>query len=591
MSTASVSSDGLLALTRAQLGIWNAQRLEPDSPYYVVGDVVEISGDEPVDVDALVEAVRATTQEAETLRLRVYDTPQGPRQAISDDPVEPPEVLDVREAADPVAAAQALVDAERARAAEHCRVMVDRPLYSRTVIRLSDREVWYTQLGHHLVFDGYTAAMLARRTGARYTALVRGTEPAKCTFGSFAALVAADQAYRDGDRFTEDRAYWVERFTPLPDLGDPETAAGTPDRTLTARAVLTPEETARLRAFADEEGVTWGEVLISGYAAFLHRMLGRTDVVFALPLMCRAGSVELRTPAMAVNVLPLRVTVRGGDRLGELSRRVASAMREMREHQRYRGEDLPRDLGVPGAGALLHGRGINLKAFDLAIDFAGSGGVMRNVAGGPPEDMGLSVLPTRDGGLLLGFEVDARTNDQAGVDGLLSGLRALLSGLTDGLPVGRIPLTGDADRLPDGWCPPALPGTPLDVPAAFDAMVAAGPGNTALVVRGRPAVRGRAGGPGAPAGPRAAGPRDRGRRRRGARAAALGRLGGRPARGAGRGRRLPAAGRRVPARAAARTDRRHPSRAGPDRRCGRRAALGHPARRGRRPVRRAPDGR
>ncbi|MGW6352471.1 hypothetical protein, partial [Streptomyces sp. NPDC055080] len=68
MSTASVSSDGLLALTSAQLGIWNAQRLEPDSPYYMVGDVVEISGSEPVDVDALAEAVRATTEEADTLR-------------------------------------------------------------------------------------------------------------------------------------------------------------------------------------------------------------------------------------------------------------------------------------------------------------------------------------------------------------------------------------------------------------------------------------------------------------------------------------------------------------------------------------------
>lgn len=217
----------------------------------------------------------------------------------------------------------------------------------------------------------------------------------KCTFGSFAALVAADQAYRDSDRSAEDRAYWVERFTPLPELGsfdDAGTAVGAPDRTLTARTALTAEETARLRAFADAEGVTWGEALIAGYAAFLHRRLARTDVVFALPLMCRTGSVELRTPAMAVNVLPLRVTVRGGDRLGDLTRRVASAMREMRDHQRYRGEDLPQDLGVPGAGALLHGRGINLKAFDLAIDFAGSGGVMRNVAGGPPEDMGLSVL-------------------------------------------------------------------------------------------------------------------------------------------------------------------------------------------------------
>ncbi|WKX69472.1 non-ribosomal peptide synthetase [Streptomyces sp. XD-27] len=481
MSTPSVSPDGPLALTSAQLGIWNAQRLEPDSPYYLVGDVVEISGGEPVDVDALVEAVRATTEEAETLRLRVYDTPEGPRQAVGDEPVEPPRVVDVSGEADPVAAAGALVDAERVRVAAECRGMVDRPLYARTVIRLSDREVWYTQLGHHLVFDGYTAAMLARRTAARYTALVRGTEPPKSTFGAFAALVAADRAYRDSDRFAEDRAYWVDRFTPLPDLGDVDAAAGPPDRTLTTRAVVTPDETARLREFADQEGVTWGEALIAGYAAFLHRMLGRTDVVFALPLMCRAGSTELRTPAMAVNVLPLRVTVRGGDRLGELSRRVASAMREMRDHQRYRGEDLPRDLGVPGAGALLHGRGINLKAFDLAIDFSGATGVMRNVAGGPPEDMGLSVLPTRDGGLLLGFEVDARTGDQAAVDSKLSGLRALLAGLTDGLPVGQIPLADDVERLLADWAPPALPGTPLDVPTAFDAMVAADPGHTALV--------------------------------------------------------------------------------------------------------------
>ncbi|MCX4678857.1 amino acid adenylation domain-containing protein [Streptomyces sp. NBC_01433] len=484
MSTASVSPDGLLALTSAQLGIWNAQRLEPESPYYTVGDVVEISGVDPVDVAALAEAVRATTEEADTLRLRVYDTPDGPRQAVSREPVEPPSVVDVSGEADPVAAAHALVDAERGRAAEACRGMVDRALYARTVIRLSDREVWYTQLGHHLVFDGYTAAMLARRTAARYTALVRGTEPPKSAFGAFDRLVAADRAYRDGDRFAEDRAYWVERFTPLPDLGhlgDPDTAAGPPDRTLTARAVVTPEETARLRAFADGQGVTWGEALIACYAAFLHRMLGRTDVVFALPLMCRAGSTELRTPAMAVNVLPLRVTVRGGDGLGELSRRVASAMREMRDHQRYRGEDLPRDLGAPGAGALLHGRGINLKAFDLAIDFAGAAGVMRNVAGGPPEDMGLSVLPTRDGGLLLGFEVDARSNDRAAVDSLLSGLRALMSGLTDGLPVGRIALTDDVDRLLADWCPPALPGTPVDVPTAFDTMAAAGPGRTALV--------------------------------------------------------------------------------------------------------------
>ncbi|MYW08790.1 non-ribosomal peptide synthetase, partial [Streptomyces sp. SID2563] len=306
------------------------------------------------------------------------------------------------------------------------------------------------------------------------------------TFGAFAALVAEDTAYRASDRAAEDRAYWVERFTPLPDV-EPHDGPGTdgaPARTLTARAELSAGETAALRAFADAEGIAWGEALIACYAAFLHRMLGRTDVVFALPLMCRTGSVALRTPAMAVNVLPMRVTVRGDDRLGDLGRRVATAMREMRDHQRYRGEDLPRDLGVPGAGALLHGRGINLKAFDLTLDFAGAAGVMRNVAGGPPEDMGLSVLPTRDGGLLLGFEVDARAKDQAAVDSLMTGLRALLTGLIEGLPVARVALTGDPGAQLAEWSPAALPGTPLDVPAAFDAMAAARPGNTALVCGG-----------------------------------------------------------------------------------------------------------
>ncbi|MFD0204171.1 amino acid adenylation domain-containing protein [Saccharothrix carnea] len=464
--------DAVLDLTGAQTGIWNAQRLEPDSPYYVVGDVVEITGRAPVDAGLVARAVRAAFEEAESLRLRVFDTPSGPRQVVSDEPVPLPEVVDLSGEAAPRAAAEAFVVAERARVAEACRGMVDRALFSCTVLRLSDREVWYTQLGHHLVFDGYTAAMLARRTAAHHTALATGAPAPKPAFGRFADLVAADRAYRESEQAERDRAYWIDRFTPLPEFDvDDAAASGPPDRTVTARAVVPAAEVTRLREFAEGAGVTWGEALIACYAAFLHRVQGRTDVVFALPLMCRTG-VGLRTPAMAVNVLPLRVRACGDDDLGELSRRVAGVMREMRTHQRYRGEDLPRDLAVPGAGALLHGRGINLKAFDLALDFAGATGVMRNVAGGPPEDMGLSVLPTRDGGLLLGFEVDARTHDQAAVERKLTAFRSLLTACTgtDAPAIGRVPLVGDEEReaLLGEWVTPALPGVPRDVTALLD---------------------------------------------------------------------------------------------------------------------------
>ncbi|MFE6614353.1 amino acid adenylation domain-containing protein [Amycolatopsis sp. NPDC057786] len=471
----------MLNLTGAQLGIWTAQRLEPDSPYYVVGDVIEIVGEKPVDLDALTEAIRATADEADSLRLRVFETPEGPRQVVSDDAVPSPDVVDLRGEADPVAAAHARVDAERRRVAEACRGMVDRPLFAHLVLRLSDSHVWFTQLGHHLVFDGYTAAMLARRTAARYTASVQGKEVPPSTFARFADLVQADQAYRESERFVQDREYWRERFTPLPDIDDGGSASGPPEHTVTARAVLPAADVARLRELGKRAGTTWGDALIACYAAFLHRVLGWTDVVFAMPLMCREGAA-LRTPAMAVNVLPLRVTVLPDDSAAGLTARVAGALKEMRTHQRYRGEDLPQDLAVPGAGALLHGRGINLKAFDLKLDFAGSHGTMRNVAGGPPEDMGLSVLPTSDGGLLLGFEVDARTHDQAAVDAKLTALRCLITALTepDGPSIAGADLVppGERDTLLAAWSTPAPDSELLGVP---ELLARLDPGQTALV--------------------------------------------------------------------------------------------------------------
>ncbi len=485
-TTARTPAGTVFELTSAQLGIWNAQRLEPESPYYLVGDVVQIRGPEPVDVDRLAEAMVGTVGDAESLRLRFFETPDGPRQVVSDDPVSPPRVVDVSAEPDPVAAADALVVRERLAAAEACRGMVDRSLYSQTVIRLSEQEVWYTQLGHHLLFDGYSAAMLARRTAARYTALVRGEAPPPSSFGTFAEFVRADREYLAGDRPERDRAYWVDRLTPLPETAEwTAGGSGAPSDTVSAQAALSSTEFAALRAFSDEVGVSWGDALLACYAAFLHRVLGRTDVVFALPLMCRTSAAELRTPGMAVNVLPLRVEVRSWDRLDVLAARVAEAMRGMRAHQRYRGENLPRDLAVPGAGALLHGCGVNLKAFDLTLDFAGATGVMRNVAGGPPEDMGLSVLPTRDGGLLLGFEVDARTHDRDAVEARLSAVRRLVTELSgpERPAVGQVELLTPERRrdLLTAWTPAAPPGTPRDVSELLAELAATRSGETALV--------------------------------------------------------------------------------------------------------------
>ncbi|MFI6866089.1 amino acid adenylation domain-containing protein [Nocardia sp. NPDC050406] len=440
--------NGLL-LTGPQLGIWNAQRFDPESGRYLVGEVLEITGPTPIDVDLLAEAITRTVAEAENMRLRFRDTPEGPRQFVTDAAARLRPTIDLRAAAEPLALAYEAVALERHRAAEYCRGMVDRQLYNYTLIRVSDTQVWCVQLYHHLIVDGYSAALLSRRVAAHYTALRRGKPAPKPTFGTIAALIAEEQEYRAGEQFEADRLFWREQLTPWPDLdGRGRHVGGAVERTIRAEAVLSAEALATLKECAERYGVTWADVLVACYAAFLNRQLGTSDVVMSMLLMGRVGRAALSTPAMAVNVLPLRVTVRADDRLGELAPRVAATLREVRAHQRYSGDDLAREFHGYGAGELLHGVGINLKVFDFSLDFDGARGVLRNVAGGPPEDLGLTVTPLPDGTVLLGFESDARSNDSATVHRRIAGLARVIDAFTgaDKPPVGALELLERAER-------------------------------------------------------------------------------------------------------------------------------------------------
>ncbi|WP_171048078.1 non-ribosomal peptide synthetase [Nocardia cyriacigeorgica] len=480
----------LLPLTGPQLGIWNAQRFDPESGRYLVGEVLEITGASPIDVELLAEAIRRTVDEAENMRLRFCETPEGPRQFVSRARAELRPTIDLRAVADPLGLAHEAVAVERHRAAEHCRGMVDRQLYIYTLIRVTDCQVWCVQLYHHLIVDGYSAALLSRRVAAHYTALRRGKDAPKPTFGTIADLVAEERSYRDSDAFAQDRQFWRDQLTPWPDLdGRGRHVGGAVERTLRAEAVLSARTLATLRDSAESYGITWADALVACYAAFLNRQLGTSDVVISMLLMGRVGRAALTTPAMAVNVLPLRIRVNSGDRLGELGPRVAETLRAVRAHQRYSGDDLARDFHGFGAGELLHGVGINLKVFDFALDFDGAKGVLRNVAGGPPEDLGLTVTPLSDGTVLLGFESDARTNDpatvRARVDGLVRVIEAFIG--SDKPPVGALEVVDRAARgeLLAARSGPAVPSRVETVPEALDGLVARTPECGVLAVDGK----------------------------------------------------------------------------------------------------------
>ncbi|MFJ8822360.1 amino acid adenylation domain-containing protein [Streptomyces sp. NPDC102467] len=380
--------DCVLPLTAAQSGMWFAQALDPLSPAQNTAEYLEIDGE--LDPDVFAAALRHIVTEADTLRVRVEDTPDGPRQrvcATAELPLTVRRGLSTDEAV-------AWMREDLARPCD----LADGPLFAHALFRVGERRwLWYQRV-HHLVIDGFGHSLLVRRTAEVYTALVSGADPGPRPFATLADLLALDAEYRASDAFEADRAHWGAAFADRPESPRLAGRGALPSHTFRRRtAQLPPETTERLRELAAATRATWPDVLIAAQALYTARATGRADVVLGLPMMGRMGSVALRVPGMVMNVLPLRLTVAPDATFAQLIRQVVLGVREVRRHQRYRYEDIRRDLGLLGEQRGLVGPLVNVMPFDYAADFAGAFARAHNLSAGPVDDLTVNIYDRADG--------------------------------------------------------------------------------------------------------------------------------------------------------------------------------------------------
>ncbi|MCP3144860.1 myxochelin non-ribosomal peptide synthetase MxcG [Pyxidicoccus xibeiensis] len=387
-------------LSAAQHGIWVGQQFDLKSPVYNAGECIEIRG--PVDPSSFEPALRQAVGEAEALHSRFVSAAGGPVQFIEPRTDWPLHVVDVSEASDPWAAARAWMQEDLTRTVELARG----PLFAEALFKAApDRFFWFQRV-HHIALDGYGFSLVARRVADLYTARVTG-RPATGGFGSLRAVLDEDAAYRAGPQPELDRAFWTGRFAngPTPvSLSEPAPMSATFVR---RTQHLLPAELERLQAAARQAGLTWPDLVLATTAAWLHRLTDAPEVVLGLPVMSRLGSAALRVPCMAMNIVPLRVAVRPEQGLLALAREVATELRAMRPHLRYRYEQLRRDLRRVGGQRRLFGPVVNIMPFDYALRFAGMPAVAHNLSAGPVEDLSIGMYARSDGG---GIRVDFDAN-------------------------------------------------------------------------------------------------------------------------------------------------------------------------------------
>ncbi|ABC33204.1 Non-ribosomal peptide synthetase modules and related protein [Hahella chejuensis KCTC 2396] len=393
-------------LSAAQAGIWLGQQINPASPMYNAAEFVELRG--PLQVELFERALRQALIEAPALHATFHSGAREAAQRLH----APAFTLihkDYSHFEAPLEQARLWMLSDLAATVD----LSQGPLFTQALIKLGEDHYCWHQRIHHIACDGFAFALLSQRVAEIYNALAANPETDPATvgraFGDYNKVLEEDLRYRQSPAFTKDRDFWagyLDGQTPPVSLS--RSNAPIADMATRVERSLPATLIKQLQAAASTIGATWSDALTAATAYLIHRRTGAREITLGAPVMGRMGSASLRVPAMVMNIIPLRIKVSEAASFKDLVQLAAQQTRLTRMHQRYRYEQLRRDLNRVGGDQRLFGPVVNIMPFDRHVEFQGCDSRTHNLCAGPVEDLSFAFILNKDGGLR--FDLDANPN-------------------------------------------------------------------------------------------------------------------------------------------------------------------------------------
>ncbi len=379
-------------LSAAQLSLLVAQQLRPEIPVSIA-QYVDVDG--PLDIELLTAASKQTGREIGSGYLRLVEVDGVARQWLDLDMDDSLDVVDLRAESDPESAAQEWMRREHTTAIDP---FTDRLVRLAVLVLRDDHYYWYSRI-HHVALDGFGAMSMMNRTAEIYTAAVRDLPVPPAVTAPLQSLVKAEADYLGSTRWERDRDYWNTKMADKP--GGTSLASSTAPSQAWSRlrsATVPTELRSSLERLAAAHDVTTSSVVIGALAAYLARATGTRDVVLSLPVSGRTTKAARRSGGMMSNVVPIRASVDPHFAVGDLLHEVKIELTGALRHQKYRHEDLRRDLNA-GDHSIADGRGfhgplINLMLFHSGITLGDAHGELNVISTGPIEDLSVNVYQT-----------------------------------------------------------------------------------------------------------------------------------------------------------------------------------------------------
>lgn len=326
-------------LSFAQRRLWLVDQLEPGNPAYNIWEAFRLVG--KLDVPALDQSLNEVVRRHEILRtfFRVEDG--EPVQVVAPELNLSMSVIDLTEIVETKLSAK--VRTVLTRQAKRVFDLTEGPLLRAMLLKIGCEEhILYITM-HHIISDGWSAAVLCRELGLIYNA-ISNNRP--CPLAPLLHIQYGDYAVWQRQKFTgaalETKLnYWRKQFggEPSPALRLPTDHPRPPIQTYDGAVEylqLSKKLSNQINALARREQVTLFITLLAAFKTLLHRLSGQDDIIVGSPVANRDHSEMEGLIGFFVNTLVLRTDMSGALTFRQLLNRVRKVALEAYAHQ-----DLP----------------------------------------------------------------------------------------------------------------------------------------------------------------------------------------------------------------------------------------------------------
>ncbi|OFA06940.1 non-ribosomal peptide synthetase [Duganella sp. HH101] len=440
-----------LAASFAQQRLWFLAQLDGGSAAYHMASGLQLDG--ALDLAALTRALDRIVERHESLRTTFAQQGGNVIQLVGQ-----PEAMrlarhDVRDAADPQQALQALCELEAGLPFD----LAQGPLVRARLIRVGEQRHVLLLTMHHIVSDGWSLGVLVRELSTLYAAFQRGEDgvlaPLPLQYADFAAWQRAGLA---GAGREEHAAYWRDNLAGAPALLELPSDRVRPLRQSHVGGkhdiALDAALTDALKALSARHGVTLYMTLLAGWAVLMARLSGQDDVVIGSPTAGRQR-LELETLiGMFVNTLPLRIDLSAEPNVAQLLAQTRAQVLSAQRHQDLPFEQIVDILQPPRSMAhsplfQVMFTWQNTPEGELALPGLSVSALPGGADGAAKFDLSLS-LREADGGISGAIGYAAALFDESTVARHAGHWRTLLAAMAagDSTPVHRLPLLDAAER-------------------------------------------------------------------------------------------------------------------------------------------------